>query len=261
MPTSNRNLQYGSPTKMNVVPVTIGALAPTNDTLASFTWRDPARPDACSAPSMMCHSPWMRPVPRLPPNVLSGSSPSSSMRPSWMKSSASPSLQNPYGLQPVDHRGREPVVDLRHVDILRAEPRPLPGQLRRTAAALHVAAEAADAARHLEVQPLPVAGEIRRPRLQIARAVRRRQHDGDRALHRDVAVEQAERIRHHARREVVLARQLACRRNTRADCAAYACAASPRASPSSRGSGRSARASVYTRPPCPAPDRRSRTVR
>ncbi len=29
--------QYGSRTKMNVVPVTIGALAPTNDTFASFT--------------------------------------------------------------------------------------------------------------------------------------------------------------------------------------------------------------------------------
>ena len=35
---------------MNVVLVTIGALAPTNDTLASLTWRDPARPDACNAP-------------------------------------------------------------------------------------------------------------------------------------------------------------------------------------------------------------------
>ena len=49
--------QYGSRTKINVVPVTIGALAPTNDTLASFTCRDPARPEACNAPSIMCHSP------------------------------------------------------------------------------------------------------------------------------------------------------------------------------------------------------------
>ena len=80
---------------MNVVPVTIGALAPTKETLASLTWREPARPEACSAPSMMCQRPWMRPVPRLPPKVLSGNSPSSSMRPSWMKSSASPSLQKP----------------------------------------------------------------------------------------------------------------------------------------------------------------------
>jgi len=30
-------LQYGSRVKMNVVPVTIGALAPTNDTLTSLT--------------------------------------------------------------------------------------------------------------------------------------------------------------------------------------------------------------------------------
>src|SRR5207247_11031805 len=90
-----RGPQYGSPTKIKVVPVTIGALAPTNDALASLTWRDPARPEAWSAPSMMCQRPWMRPVPRLPPKVLSGSSPSSSMRPSWMKSSASPSLQDP----------------------------------------------------------------------------------------------------------------------------------------------------------------------
>ena len=156
----------------------------------------------------MCHRPWMRPVPRLPPNVLSGSSPSSSMRPSWMKSSASPSLAEPVGFQTVDHRGREAVVDLRHVDILRAEAGPLPGQLRRAAAALHVARKAADAARHLEVQPLAVAGEIGRPRLQVARPVRRRQHDRDRALHRDVAIEQAERIRNHPRVQIVLARQL-----------------------------------------------------
>src|SRR6266446_6711992 len=87
--------QYGSLTKMKVVPCTMGALAPTNETLTSLTWRSPARPDACSAPSMMCQSPWMRPVLRLPPKVLRGSSPSSSMRPSWMKSSASPSLENP----------------------------------------------------------------------------------------------------------------------------------------------------------------------
>jgi len=55
---------------MNVVPVTIGALAPTNETLASLTWREPARPEAWSAPSMMCQRPWMRPVPRLPPKVM-----------------------------------------------------------------------------------------------------------------------------------------------------------------------------------------------
>jgi hypothetical protein len=32
---------------MKVAPVTIGALAPTKEVLASLTWRDPARPDAC----------------------------------------------------------------------------------------------------------------------------------------------------------------------------------------------------------------------
>src|SRR5262249_61011205 len=83
--------QYGSLTKMNVVPCTIGALAPTNETFTSLTCRSPARPDACSAPSMMCQRPWMRPVLRLPPKVFSGRSPSSSMRPSWLNSSASPS--------------------------------------------------------------------------------------------------------------------------------------------------------------------------
>jgi hypothetical protein len=35
MPTSARELQYGSPKKMNVAPLTIGAL--TNETLASLT--------------------------------------------------------------------------------------------------------------------------------------------------------------------------------------------------------------------------------
>jgi hypothetical protein len=35
--------------KINVAPVTIAALAPTKETLASLTWRDPARLEACSA--------------------------------------------------------------------------------------------------------------------------------------------------------------------------------------------------------------------
>jgi hypothetical protein len=101
---------------MNVVPVTIGARAPTNDTLAPVAWRDPARPDACKAPSMMCQRPWMRPVPRLPPKMLSGNSPSSSIRSSWMKSSAvarssvrlrSDSLAEEAGFEPsVPPRGR-----------------------------------------------------------------------------------------------------------------------------------------------------------
>src|SRR6266851_7211515 len=112
------------------------------------------------------------------------------------------------GFETVDHRGREAVVDLGHVDVLWAEAGPLPGQLRGAAATLHVAAEAADAAGHLEVQPLTVAGEIGRPRLQVPRPVGRRQHDGDRPLHRDVAIEEAKRIRHHPRCQVVLARQL-----------------------------------------------------
>ena len=58
------------------------------------------------------------------------------------------------------------------------------------------------------MQPLAVAGEVGRLRLQVARPVGRRQHDGDRPLHRDVAIEEAERIRHHPRVQVVLARQL-----------------------------------------------------
>ncbi len=37
---------------MKVVSCTMGALAPTNETLTSLTWRSPARPDACSAPSI-----------------------------------------------------------------------------------------------------------------------------------------------------------------------------------------------------------------
>ena len=57
---------------------------------------------------------------------------------------------------------------------------------------------------HLEVQALAVAGEIGGPRLQVARALGRGQHDRHRALHRDVAVVEAERVRDHARVEVVL---------------------------------------------------------
>src|ERR1700739_1995773 len=58
------------------------------------------------------------------------------------------------GFETVDHRGREAVVDLRHVDVPRAEAGALPGQLCGAAAALHVIAEAADAARHLEMETL-----------------------------------------------------------------------------------------------------------
>src|SRR5882762_8296046 len=50
----------------------------------------------------------------------------------------------------------EAVVDLRDVDVLRAEAGALPGQFGRAAAARHVARKAADAAGHLEVEPLAV---------------------------------------------------------------------------------------------------------
>src|SRR6185436_17835559 len=59
-------------------------------------------------------------------------------------------LAEAVGLEPVEHRGREAVVDLRDIDVLRAEARALPGELGGAAAALHVVCEAADAPRHLE---------------------------------------------------------------------------------------------------------------
>ncbi len=80
-------------------------------------------------------------------------------------------LAEAVGFETVDHRGREAVIDLGHIDVIRTEAGALPGQFRRAAAALHIAAEAADAARHLEVEPLAVAGEVGRPRLQVARPV------------------------------------------------------------------------------------------
>src|SRR5271155_4899884 len=83
-------------------------------------------------------------------------------------------LAETIGFETIDHRGREAVVDLRHVDVLRTEARPLPGQFRGAAAAFHVIAEAADAARHLEVQPLAEAGRGGRPRLQVPRPIGRR---------------------------------------------------------------------------------------
>src|SRR5438132_1192914 len=103
-------------------------------------------------------------------------------------------LAETIGFEAVDHRGREAVVDLGHVDVLGTKAGALPGQLRRAAAAFHVTAEAADAARHLEVEALAVAGEVGRPRLQVTRPLGRRQHDGDRSLHRDVAIEETERV-------------------------------------------------------------------
>src|SRR5439155_8142024 len=80
-------------------------------------------------------------------------------------------LAEPVGLEAVDDRGGEAVVDLRHVDVFRGEARSLPGEARRAAAALHVAAQAPDASRHLERQPLTVARDVRGARPQIARAV------------------------------------------------------------------------------------------
>src|SRR6266403_2329413 len=54
-------------------------------------------------------------------------------------------LAEPVGLESVDHRGGEAVVDLRDVDVLRREARALPGEAGRAAAAFHVARQAADA--------------------------------------------------------------------------------------------------------------------
>src|ERR1700675_644668 len=69
-------------------------------------------------------------------------------------------LAEPVGLETIDHRSGEAVVDLGHVDVFRGEPRPLPGEARGAAAALHVATQAPDAPRHLEGQPLTVARDV-----------------------------------------------------------------------------------------------------
>src|SRR2546422_10655969 len=112
-------------------------------------------------------------------------------------------LAEPVGLEAVDDRGGEAVVDLRHVDVFRGEARSLPGEARRAAAALHVAAQAPDASRHLERQPLTVARDVRGARPQIARAVGGGEDDCDRALHRDVAVVETEQIGRASCRERV----------------------------------------------------------
>src|SRR5713226_3124911 len=61
-------------------------------------------------------------------------------------------LAKPVGLEAVDHRGGEAVVDLRDVDVARGEARSLPGEARRAAPAIHITRQAADASRHLERQ-------------------------------------------------------------------------------------------------------------
>src|SRR5260370_15162653 len=105
---------------MNVVPVTIGALAPTNDTLASLTWRDPARPDACNA------------LDDVPEAV---DAPRAEAAAKGVERQFAVELDMPVldqveclaffaetvGCETVDHRGREAVVDLGHVDVLRTE--------------------------------------------------------------------------------------------------------------------------------------------
>src|SRR5213593_4764530 len=117
-------------------------------------------------------------------------------------------LAEPVGLEAVDHRGGEAVVDLRDVDVSRREARALPGETRRAPAAVHVTRQAADASRHLEGEPLAVARDVRGTRPQITRAVGGGEDDGDGALHRDVAVVETERVRNHPRAQVILAREL-----------------------------------------------------
>src|SRR5205807_1889522 len=107
----------------------------------------------------------------------------------------------------VDDRGREAVVDLRHVDVLGGEARSLPGESRRAATAVHVAAQASDASRDLEREPLAVAGDVRGARTQMPRAVRGGEDDRNGSLHGDVAVVQTERVGDHPRIQVVLARE------------------------------------------------------
>src|SRR5262249_23007981 len=69
-------------------------------------------------------------------------------------------LAEAVGLQAVDDRGGEAVVDLRDVDVRWGETGALPRQLGRAAATLHVARQAADATRHLELQALTIACEV-----------------------------------------------------------------------------------------------------
>src|SRR5262249_56886032 len=86
-------------------------------------------------------------------------------------------LTETVGLQAVDDRGGEAVVDLGHVNILGGETGALPGEAGGAAAALHIATQAADAPSHLEGEPLTVAGDIRRARFQIAGPLGGRQDD------------------------------------------------------------------------------------
>src|SRR5262249_2079187 len=51
-------------------------------------------------------------------------------------------LAESVGLEAVDHRGGEPVVDLSDVDVSRGEAGSLPGEARRAAAAFHIATQA-----------------------------------------------------------------------------------------------------------------------
>jgi hypothetical protein len=107
--------QSGSRTKMKV---TIGALAPTKETLASLTWREPAGPMPV-ARARYGQRPRMRPVPRLPPKVLSGSSPVELDMPVLDEIECGAFLAE--GFETVGHRGRETVGDPGHVDVLRSE--------------------------------------------------------------------------------------------------------------------------------------------
>src|SRR5262249_270200 len=78
-------------------------------------------------------------------------------------------LAEAVGFEAVNHGRREAVIDLGDIDILRRKAGALPRKLGGACATLHVVGKAADAARHLEMQALAVAGKIGRLRIQVAR--------------------------------------------------------------------------------------------
>ncbi len=93
-------------------------------TRAPSTWRSPAWPRSCQVSSQTWAMAWAgmaSPKQDRPPEVLTGMRPPMLVSPSRTSCSASPSLQRPEVLVPVELEGGGQVVDLGQVDVVGAE--------------------------------------------------------------------------------------------------------------------------------------------
>ena len=111
-------------------------------------------------------------------------------------------------LHPEVHERREPVVDLREVDLRRPEPGPLPQAPRRLLPDLHDVVQGPvqrEAVAHRGPRGVP--GHVHRTVGKVPGALSRREHERSHAVDGNVAVEPADGVVDHRFRQVLLGRE------------------------------------------------------